>query len=709
MLVSTLLVVRAGWVAIPVLDDWDRWITIAGHYSPSWFFLEHVDHRLVVPKILFAIDHLAFHGRGWFLLLCALCIQALTGLILWRLARLAYKQDWSESVILAAAIACCVFSAQQSMNFTLPFQVQFPMVYCFSIAALFAMRKTMRTAWLAASIALATLATYSMANGILIWPVMVLAALWLRMPRRWVLAIGASAIFVAAVYFYGWSDRTPREFALPMSASQRLPRVLAFWLGHLGSPVFPLAFVSDSTAFRIACAVIPGALLALALLAGFVRLWRWREQYSSAQAILVFYCVFLAGSSLMMAYGRSGGDPLLIYASRYLTPSYLFWVSMLLAGWPLLRRAPRTALYAALCAAMLIGVAIHQRAALIKIREQVNLKRLGETAIVDNVTDPAVWPVLYHTPAQTMGAIDYLKNHNLTVFTEEWTHWPGMPLNRRFSIDRTPGACQGEFARVMRVTSPLKPGWRVTGRAWDNKAGRAPRYIVLADDTGLVAGVALGGFAPKGSTWDGYVSGPPRAITAYVVEADERSLCDVGTQQLQRAGTDVAFTELGALFPDAPTEITGAWTRNGYYQGPGGPGAPPIEGVVFGSFPDAKTGAIRLGPFHLDEHTGIAIPLLTGPDNHNLSLIVRDAATKEVLAQMNPPPVHLLWSAWRPELPPGKITVEVVAEDKGSGWGQWLALGWPHLLVSNLSWIDLSLHTGIMRSRQRRRARMFPF
>jgi hypothetical protein len=26
------------------------------------------------------------------------------------------------------------------------------------------------------------------------------------------------------------------------------------------------------------------------------------------------------------------------------------------------------------------------------------------------------------------------------------------------------------------------------------------------------------------------------------------------------------------------------------------------------------------------------------------------------------------------------ITVEIFAEDKGTGWGQWLALGWPHKL-----------------------------
>ena len=699
ILLSTINIVRFGWVAIPVGDDWDRWITyVTDHYSPSWFFREHVDHRLVVAKVLFAVDHLVFHARGWFLLVCAFGLQALTGFLLWRLSGSAYRQDRAERILLAAVIASCIFSIQQWMNFVFPFQVQFPLVYCFAAAALFALSKSItissavgRTpssasdlpaaSWLTGSIALATLATYSMANGILIWPVMLLAAVWLRMPRRWVLAIAASGLFIAVSYFYNW-----HEFVVPgpMSASERLPRALVFWFGHLGSPVIALALLRDSETFRIACAAIPGALLLVALLAGFVLLWRRREQYNSAQAMLVFYCLFLAASSAMIAYGRSGGTLLEIYAPRYLTPSYLFWVSMLLAAWPLLRRAPRVPLYGALCAAMLVGIAIHQRAMLIALHERVYMEHLGEAAVVDNVTDPEAWYWLYHTPRIALDAIDYLKKERLTIFTEEWSHWPGIPLNRRFTIDRTPGACQGVFEEALPVPSPLRPGWRTTGWAWDNHAGESPRYIVLADDAGLIAGIALAGFPSEryvASTWKGYVNGQPRRITAYAVEADERSLCALGTRDLHPAGTEVTFKELGPRLPDSPPEITGAWVPDGYYKGLGGPGASPVDGRVFGSFPDAGTGSIRLGPFHLDSRTGIAIPMVTGPDTHNLSVVVRDAVTKEVLAQINPPPTRTAWWAWHPDLPPGReITVEVFAEDKGSGWGQWLALGWPHAL-----------------------------
>ena len=367
---------------------------------------------------------------------------------------------------------------------------------------------------------------------------------------------------------------------------------------------------------------------------------------------------------------------------------------MLLAAWPLLRQeAPRTAiLYGAVCAAMLLGVVIHQRVVLNINRDLEYMERLGEVAIVDSVTDPDAWHWVYHTPSITGDAINYLRENSLTVFTEEWTHWPGIPLARRFSIDHNPDACQGQFDPSFPIPSPLKPGWRLTGWAWDNKAGRSPRYIVFGDDSGLVAGVALTGFPPPpplaalspryvASTWNGYVRGQPRPITAYVVEADERSLCAIGTRRLQVSGSEVPFNELGASFPVSAPQITGAFVPNGYFMGLGSPGVPPVDGPVFGSFPDAATGSIRLGPFHVDGHTEMAIPVVTGPDNHNLSMVVRDAASKEILAEMDPLPIRVAWWAWHPQLPPGReMTVEVYAEDKGSGWGQWLALGWPHVL-----------------------------
>jgi hypothetical protein len=127
---TTVNIVRCGWVAIPVVDDWDRWVSyITRNSTAQWLFEQYADHRLAAPRLLFIADELAFHSRGWFLLVCSFIFQMLTAAMLWRLAGCSYPQSRAERLIQAAVLASWMFSAQQWINFVFPFQVQFIMVY----------------------------------------------------------------------------------------------------------------------------------------------------------------------------------------------------------------------------------------------------------------------------------------------------------------------------------------------------------------------------------------------------------------------------------------------------------------------------------------------------------------------------------------------------------------------------------------------------
>ena len=695
ILLTSANLARVGWTALPVADDWDRWTNFSRyHYTTFYFFQQHVDHRLVVPKLLFAVDHVLFHGRGWFLLICTFCIQALTAFMLLRLSERAYPQARTDRWILACATLACLFSGQQWFNFFQPFQVQFPMVYCAAIAAFFALWKAHQQAWkgpwVILSIAAAAVGTYSMANGLLLWPMLLLTAFWLRMPRRWMIALGISTILLGPTYLYQFQRAI---IPLHLPPSTRPQRLATYLFAQLGAPMEPISMLWKSEGTQLAIAAVPGILIAIAVLGLFVMAWRRRATFGAGRAVLVFFCVFLASTCALIAYGRYEDATINALMSKYLTPPYLLWASLLLAAWPITRHFRRALVYGAICAGIFLGVAIHQSTALASVRNSVPGYRLGEVAIANNVGDAEAWFWFFHTPEVSLEAIDYLRKNSLALFTEEWTHWPGIPLQRRFSIDHTPGACQGKFEDATTVVSTVQPGWRVTGWAWDNRAGRSPRYIILGDEAGLVAGVALPGFplppalAPLpekfvASTWIGYVAGQARPVTAYILEADERSLCPIGTFRLRSSSAEVAFQSLGPLLPVSDPEITAGFAPDGYYKGPGGPGAPPVDGPVYGSAPDANTGSIRFGPFHLDGHTEIAIPLVTGPAaKPPNSIVIRDAGTKEVLAQLSPLPTRINWWAWHPELPMNReLNVEVFVEDKGTDWGQWLAVGWPHSL-----------------------------
>lgn len=165
-----------------------------------------------------------------------------------------------------------------------------------------------------------------------------------------------------------------------------------------------------------------------------------------------------------------------------------------------------------------------------------------------------------------------------------------------------------------------------------------------------------------------------------MLESDERSLCAIGTRAVHRSGVEAKFEDVAGALSDGKVEVVGSWTKDGYFPDVGGP---PVAGMVFGSWSgaDSNTGTLRLGPFHLDGRTTMVLPLVTGPQNQGLSVVIRDAVSKEILAQLDPPPIHIAWWAWQPDLPTGReITIEIVAEDKGAAWGQWQAVGWPHWL-----------------------------
>ena len=128
---------------------------------------------------------------------------------------------------------------------------------------------------------------------------------------------------------------------------------------------------------------------------------------------------------------------------------------------------------------------------------------------------------------------------------------------------------------------------------------------------------------------------------------------------------------------------TDSWSPDGVYPNVGIP--PPSTGAspaqFFGSWAkggDANVGTLSMSLLDPEGSTVIGIPVVTGPVNRGLSIVVRDHSTGADLARMDPPPVLTRWKLWRVELPQNpKLVIDVIATDRGSEWGQWLGVGVP--------------------------------
>jgi hypothetical protein len=132
--------------------------------------------------------------------------------------------------------------------------------------------------------------------------------------------------------------------------------------------------------------------------------------------------------------------------------------------------------------------------------------------------------------------------------------------------------------------------------------------------------------------------------------------------------------------PAGSVAIQGSWAKDGYFPDVG---RPATSGVVYGSWNggDENVGVLRLKPGLSQRPASIAIPLVTGPVSSGLSVKVLNARTGKVISSNDLAEAHTNWWVWDVALPPeSDLSIEIVAEDRGTGFGQWLAVGQPHAL-----------------------------
>jgi hypothetical protein len=51
-----------------------------------------------------------------------------------------------------------------------------------------------------------------------------------------------------------------------------------------------------------------------------------------------------------------------------------------------------------------------------------------------------------------------------------------------------------------------------------------------------------------------------------------------------------------------------------------------------------------------------------------------DSGSGNAVAELSPPPVPVKWRAWKILLPKHDMQLEIIAQDQGAEWGEWLAV-----------------------------------
>src|SRR5215469_4150415 len=192
------------WTNVPFWDDWEFYSFIYAYHhgtlSFSTFWAQHNEHRILFPNlVMFVLAQASGWDVRWemgFSLAVALITFGLLALML----RRGLRSGWVLGVAVPL-VSLVLFSPVQFENWLWGWQIEWFMMVLGVVGAVFALGAWKRSrSWkpVVVAMAAATLATYSLGSGMLVWAACLPILLVDRRLRRWTPAwVALAAVEIA--------------------------------------------------------------------------------------------------------------------------------------------------------------------------------------------------------------------------------------------------------------------------------------------------------------------------------------------------------------------------------------------------------------------------------------------------------------------------------------------------------------------------------
>ncbi len=308
------------------LDQWEYMGSYIAYDSVGqlhhWLLAHHNEHQIILPRLLFLIDWKLFGGQNYFLIFWIVLNQALLAFFLFRILNSILDLSRQLKYGVLCILLVFLFSATQLENFTWGFQVQFVNVFFFALLSIyFACKFLENSHWIdyLGMLFFAVLAGFSMANGLLVWPIVILLFLIYR--RRFWSTTGLYTVSIGVVILYLGAIRGAGETSLSIVDKINEPfGVLGFFLVYLGNPIGKVSYTL----------AILWALVLLALFV-FCVIWAIRQKYKPHQhGLILLGCLFIIMTAFMTALGRMEEGLVSATAQRYNTPVLILNILLLI-------------------------------------------------------------------------------------------------------------------------------------------------------------------------------------------------------------------------------------------------------------------------------------------------------------------------------------------------------------------------------------------
>jgi hypothetical protein len=549
---AAVYMVIASYSSLPSTDGWeqiDGALRGVNPLSPAWLWTQHNEHRMVIPKLFVAADLLLFRATQKLLLTSILATQFLLLMLLgWSMRVLGGWRDtaWRTGVGIAAF---CIFWPTQWENLIIGFSICFILLEFFATVSFVELMlywkhsqrqpgKWHTWMYLLLSALAALAATYSLSNGNLLWPLLVGAALLLRLPRAAALSFLVTGTISTVLYLHNY--HRPPGHGNPVSSIHSPLEIVQYIATYFGSP-----WVRHDIRLATFIGIV-------GLATAFLVLFRFRSYLQADRSfpvMLVLIMVFCLGTAFVTSLGRLNFGIRQAFASRYHTFALLFWccLGLLLLMSESVRVRRTRFVVAQLCMLAIIVWSSHIT------RNDVRGARLrgfqinvAATALFVGAYDEAQFAKAAITNPNALPAeAQFMQKNGLSAYSDNAYTQLGKSLESVYPL-ASPGKCTGIVESTATVAgSGQSQALRVAGWAWDHEHQRPPSAIVITED-GIIKGLgAVGEWRPTTLVdnrrikdgyigYAGYARGvrPDTAVKVYaILRGSPQSACFLATTE----------------------------------------------------------------------------------------------------------------------------------------------------------------------------------
>jgi hypothetical protein len=458
----------------------------------GFFWEQHNEHRVALARIFFLADILVDRGtqaltKTITLLFCA-ATAGFFSLLVIRFDRL----HWGIRLGTIGLFIALFMSSHQMENLYRGFNNQVLTVTFFSVVALYLTARSIesgRSLPLWSAVASGVLATYSMSNGLAVWPLMLLLCLVLRAKLRSTATIAVVGAIVIVSFL--WNYHKPAAH----------PSMFAGLADPLGFAHYFVAFLAGPlNGFNLSQATVVGGGALLLVLYYLLRQLKAGGRVPTLAWFLIATCFLVMAIDAMVAIGRFGFGVEQGLSSRYSSYVAPLYAALLLLGLSRVdatQKSPMQSLDLAVLGGTalvcVIGLMPSQSRPIIDWASgQFALyEQLGAAAITEAPDEAFLQTVA--SPRQIEADFPYLAEHQLSMFRSESSTQLRRAIREKAAITGVMNPegnwCAGFIDEI--VPNAAGSAWlRVGGWAIDKGTEGPADGIAFTDRAGQVIGVA---------------------------------------------------------------------------------------------------------------------------------------------------------------------------------------------------------------------------